>query len=53
MEEPSTTGLTSPDGGLHDEGNPGVEEAWDAVATSSGLAGVGTEPVGDAPSSVA
>ena len=31
----------------------GVEEAWDAMATSSGLTGAGTEPVRDAPSSVA
>ena len=53
MEEPSTTGPTSPNGGFHDEGDPGVEEAWDAVATSSGLAGAGTEPAGDAPSSAA
>ena len=53
MEESSTTGPTLPGGGLHDEGDPSVEEAWDATTTSSGLAGVGTEPAGDASSSAA
>ena len=53
MEKPSTTGLTSPGSGLHDEGDSGVEEAWDAMAMSSGLAEDGTEIVGDAPSGAA
>ena len=53
MEEPSTTGPTSPDGGFHDEGDPGVEEAWDAMAMLGGLGGAGMEPAGDAPSSAA
>ena len=44
MEEPSTTGPTSPSGGLHDEGDPSVEEAWDAMETWSGPTKVGTEP---------
>ena len=51
MEEPSTTGLTSPGGGLHDEGDPSVEEAWDAMATLSDLAGAGMKPAGDTLSS--
>jgi len=51
MEEPTTTGPTSPSGGLHDEGDPSVEEAWDAAATSSGLTEAGTELAGDALSS--
>ena len=50
MEVPITTGLTSPSGGLHDEGDPSVE-AWDATAMSGGLGGAGIEPSGDAPSS--
>ena len=53
MEEPSTTGLTSHGIGLHDEGDPDVEEAWDATMMLSGLARAGTEPAGDAPSSAA
>ena len=53
MEEPSTTGPTLPSSGLHDKGDPGVEKAWDAAKTSSGLARVGMESMGDAPSSVA
>ena len=52
-EEPLAIGPTLPSGGLHDEGNLGVEEVWGAAATSSGLAGVSTEPAGDAPSSAA
>ena len=51
MEECSTTRPTSPGSGLHDEGDPSVEEAWDAMVTSSGLARAGTEPTGDEPSS--
>ena len=51
MEEPSTTGLTSPGVGLHDEGDPDVEEAWDATMMLSGLARAGTEPTGYASSS--
>ena len=50
IEEPLATRLTSPSDGLHDEGNHGVEEVWDAAVTSSGLVGVGMEPVGDLPS---
>ena len=46
MEKPSTTEPTSPGGGLHDEGVPSVEEAWDAMVTLSGLARAGTEPAG-------
>ena len=53
MEVPSITRPTSPGGGLHDEGDPSVEEAWDAMVMSSGLAGAGTEPTGDTPSSAA
>jgi len=53
MEEPSTTGLTLPGGGLHDAADPGVEEVWDAMMMSSGLAEAGMEPTGDAPSSAA
>ena len=53
MEEPSTTRPTSPGGGLHEKGDPTVEEVWDVLATSSGLAEAGTEPAGDAPSSAA
>jgi hypothetical protein len=53
MEEPSTTGRTSPGSRLHDEGDPSVEEVWDVVATLSGLAGAGTKPAGDAASSAA
>ena len=45
MEEPSTTGPISPGGGLHDEGDPGVEEL------SGGLGGEGMETTGDASSS--
>ena len=52
MEEPSTTRPTSPGEGLHDKGDPSVEEAWDVATTSSGLVGAGTELAGDAPSSV-
>ena len=52
MEEPSTTGLTSPGGGLHDEGDPNVDEAWDATVTLSGLAKAGV-PARDALSSAA
>ena len=51
MGEPSIAGPASPGDGLHDDGDPSVEEIRDAAATSSGLAGVGTEPMGDAPSS--
>ena len=47
MEECSTTRPTSPGSGLHDEGDPSVEEVWDAVAMSSGLAGASTKPTGD------
>ena len=53
MEEPSSTGPTSPGGGLHAKGNPGMEEVWGAVVTSSGLAEVSAEPAGDAPSDAA
>ena len=52
MEEPTTIGPTSPSGGLHDEGDAGVE-AWDVVAMSGGLGGVGMKLEGDAPSSAA
>ena len=52
-EEPSAIGPTLPGGGLHDEGNLGVEEVWGVATTSSGLAEVSTEPAGDAPSSAA
>ena len=51
MVEPSVTRPTLPGGGLHDDGDPGVEEVWGAAATSSSLAGVSTKPVGDALSS--
>ena len=47
MGEPSTTRLASHDGGLHDNGNPGAEEMWDAAATSSSLVGANMEPTGD------
>ena len=53
MGEPSTTGLASPSGGLHDDGDPGVEEMRDAVAMSSGLARANMELAGDMPSSAA
>lgn len=53
MEEPLATGPTLPSGGLHDEGDRGVEEVWGVAAMSSGLARVGMDPAGDAPSSAA
>ena len=52
-KEPSATGPTLPGGGLHDEGNLGVEEVWGVAMTSSDLAEVSMEPAGDAPSSAA
>ena len=48
MGEPSIATLVSPGGGLHDEGDPGAEEMWGAVATSSGLARASTKLAGNA-----
>ena len=42
----------SPGDGLHNEGDPGAEEMWGAMASSSGLARESMEPTGDVPSSV-
>ena len=51
MGEPSKAGPVSPGDGLHDKGNPSVEEMQDAAATSSGLVGATIEPMGDVSSS--
>ena len=53
MEEPTTTGPTSHGSGLHDVGDPSVEEEWDATTTLGSLGGAGTEPMGNASSSAA
>ena len=51
FEEPPTTGLTSPGGGAHDEGDPGTKEAWTMTKVSRDAARVGAETAGGAPSS--
>ena len=53
MGEPSIAGPTSLGGGLHDEGDPSVEEMWGVAATSSALTEASMEPASDAPSSAA
>ena len=53
MGEPSTTGPTSAGGGLHDDGDPGMEEMWDATMMSSSLVGANMLPTGDVLSSTA
>lgn len=51
MEEPPVTGLTSPSGGLHDEGDSGGKDLWSAVATSVDPARVGARVIRNALSS--
>jgi hypothetical protein len=51
MEEPLVTRPTSPDGGVHDEGDLGDEGLWSATVTLADPAGAGAGAVGDASSS--
>ena len=56
MEDPPATGLTSPNRGAHDEGDPadasGGEETWTVVGSLGGPIGARLEAIGDAPSSM-